>query len=119
MSDLFRSAKTHLGRVKNYQPGKPLEELEREYGIRNAVKMASNENALGPSPKAIKALRKNLSRVHRYPDGGCFYLRQKLAKFLKVEPESLVFGNGSDELLVLAARLRVVAPLIVVKSPTM
>ena len=90
--------------MHNYEPGKPLEELEREYGVKNAVKMASNENALGPSPKALAAIRRSLGQVHRYPDGGCFYLRQKLAKFLRVEPERLVFGNGSDELLVFAVR---------------
>jgi len=101
---LFDSAKPNLYKVKNYQPGKPLEELEREYGIKNAVKMASNENALGPSPKALRAAKAALARVHRYPDGGCFYLRQKLAKFLRVQPESLIFGNGSDELLVFAVR---------------
>jgi len=102
---LFPSAKPNLSGIKNYQPGKPLEELEREYGIKNAVKMASNENALGPSPKALKALRRALPRAHRYPDGGCFYLRKKLASFLKLPTgESLVFGNGSDELLVMAAR---------------
>src|SRR3989338_4661369 len=66
--------------------------------------MASNENALGPSPKAMAAIRKNLSKVHRYPDGGCFYLRNKLSDQLKVPAESLVFGNGSDEILVLAVR---------------
>ena len=96
--------KQHLLSVKNYQPGKPLEELEREYGIKKAVKMASNENALGPSPKAVAAMRRALGRTHRYPDGGCFYLRHKLAKLLKVGPGSLVFGNGSDELLVFAVR---------------
>ncbi len=100
----FPTMKQNLVSVKNYVPGKPLEELEREYGIKNAVKMASNENALGPSPKAVAALRKSLLKIHRYPDGGCFYLRQKLAKFLKVPAESLVFGNGSDELLVFAVR---------------
>ncbi len=102
--NLHPSAKKHLSRVKNYQPGKPIEEVEREYGVKNAVKMASNENALGPSPKAITAAKKALSRVHRYPDGGCYYLRKKLASRLKVAPETLVFGNGSDEILVLAAR---------------
>ena len=101
---LFSTAKPNLASVKNYVPGKPLEELEREYGVKNAVKMASNENALGPSPKAVAAMKKALGRSHRYPDGGCFYLRRKLAKFLKVAPETLVFGNGSDELLVFAVR---------------
>ncbi len=102
--ELFASARPNLPRVKNYKPGKPLEELEREYGIHNAIKMASNENALGPSPKAVQAIRKNLSKIHRYPDGGCFYLRNKLSKMLGVSTDSLVFGNGSDEMLVLAVR---------------
>lgn len=116
---LFSTAKPNLARVKNYQPGKPLEELEREYGIKNAVKMASNENALGPSPKAVAAMRAALNRTHRYPDGGCFYLRKKLASFLKVAPESLVFGNGSDELLVMAVRA-LVGPgdEVIIASPT-
>ena len=102
--DFFVSTKKNLHGVKNYQPGKPLEEVEREFGLTNAIKMASNENALGPSPKALIAIRKTLPKVHRYPDGGCFYLRNKLAKRLKVSTESLVFGNGSDELLVFAVR---------------
>ena len=100
----FPTTKKNLPAVKNYQPGKPIEEVEREYGLKNAIKMASNENALGPSPKAVAAIRKNISKIHRYPDGGCFYLRNKLAKTLKVPTESLIFGNGSDELLVFAVR---------------
>ena len=102
--NLFPTAKPNLASVKNYVPGKPIEELEREYGVKNALKMASNENALGPSPKAVLAIKKNLEKIHRYPDGGCFYLREKLCKTLKVKPESLVFGNGSDELLVFIVR---------------
>lgn len=102
--DFFESAKKNLAGVKNYQPGKPIEEVEREYGLKNAIKMASNENALGPSPRALAAIRKNLLQIHRYPDGGCFYLRNKLAKKLKVSTDSLVFGNGSDELLVFVVR---------------
>ena len=102
--NFFVSAKKNLAKVKNYQPGKPIEEVEREYGLTNAIKMASNENALGASPKALAAIRKNLSKIYRYPDGGCFYLRNKLAKTLKVSAESLVFGNGSDEILVFAVR---------------
>jgi len=102
--NLFATAKRNLAGIRTYEPGKPLEELEREYGIRNAVKMASNENALGPSRKALSALRGHLPSVHRYPDGNCFYLRRKLSKFLSVAPESLVFGNGSDEVLVFAVR---------------
>ena len=102
--ELFPAARPNLARVRNYQPGKPLEELEREYGIKNAVKMASNENALGPSPKAVAAVKRDLAKLHRYPDGGCYYLRHKVAAHLKVRPETLVFGNGSDEILVMAVR---------------
>lgn len=101
---LFPTAKLNLAGVKTYVPGKPLEELKREYGIKDAVKMASNENALGPSPKAVKAVQKALSNLHRYPEGGCHYLRQKLARRLGVAEGELVFGNGSDELLVFAVR---------------
>ncbi len=101
---LFPSTKPALVSVRNYIPGKPLEELEREYGIKNAVKMASNENALGPSPKAMAAIRKNLDRLHRYPEGGCHYLREKLSRRLGVRGDELVFGNGSDELLVFTVR---------------
>lgn len=101
---LFISAKKNLASVKNYQPGKPIEEVEREYGIHNAIKMASNENPLGPSPKAVAAIKKVLNKIHRYPDGGSFYLREKISKKLKVEPENLLFGNGSDEILVMAVR---------------
>ncbi|MBI3315755.1 MAG: aminotransferase class I/II-fold pyridoxal phosphate-dependent enzyme, partial [Candidatus Omnitrophica bacterium] len=116
---LFSGAKPWLSRVKNYEPGKPLEELEREYGIRDAVKMASNENALGPSPKALKAATKALFTVHRYPEGGCYVLRQRLAKHLSVSPESLVFGNGSDEILVFAIRAFVGSDdEIVIADPT-
>ena len=82
----------------------PIEEVEREYGVRGAIKMASNENALGPSPKAVAAIKRSLGDIHRYPDGANFYLRKKLSVFLKVRPETLVFGNGSDELLALVVR---------------
>ncbi len=116
---IYPTAKSHLAAVQNYVPGKPLEELEREYGIKNAVKMASNENSLGPSPKAVAAMKKKLTSVHRYPDGGCFFLRKKLSKFLGVEHEQLVFGNGSDELLVLAARSFVgPADEVIIANPT-
>jgi histidinol-phosphate aminotransferase len=87
-----------------YAPGKPIEEVEREYGIEDSVKLASNENPLGPSPKAIKALQERLCQLHLYPDGDCYYLKQGLAAKLAVSPESLIFGNGSNELIELAVR---------------
>ncbi len=117
--NLFPTVKSHLADVRNYQPGKPIEELEREYGVKNAIKMASNENALGPSPKALKAIRESLLKIHRYPDGGCYYLREKLSKMLKVKPESIVFGNGSDELLIFIVRA-LVGPRdeVIIADPT-
>ncbi|HXG53386.1 MAG TPA: histidinol-phosphate transaminase [candidate division Zixibacteria bacterium] len=87
-----------------YAPGKPIEEVERELGITGSVKLASNENPLGPSPKALEVLRQRLGELNLYPDGDCFYLKQGLAKKLGVEPEELIFGNGSNELIELATR---------------
>jgi histidinol-phosphate aminotransferase len=76
-----------------YAPGKPMEEVEREYGIVNSIKLASNENPLGPSPKALEAIRQKLDQLHLYPDGDCFYLRQCLARRLDVPPDQIIFGN--------------------------
>ncbi len=87
-----------------YAPGKPMEEVEREYGIEGSIKLASNENPLGPSPKAIKVLKERLHQLHLYPDGHCFYLKQGLAARLGVSPDQLIFGNGSNELIELAVR---------------
>ena len=84
-----------------YPPGKPIEELERELGIEGSIKLASNENPLGPSPKAVEAL-KNATLVeglNRYPDGSCFYLKRRLAEFLDVDIEMLSVGNGSNEII--------------------
>lgn len=82
-----------------YPPGKPIEELEREYGISGSIKLASNENAWGPSPKAVAAIRDALQNLHRYPDGSCYYLVHSLAQKLGVRPEEIVFGNGSNEII--------------------
>ena len=85
-----------------YEPGKPIEEVARELGFANIseiIKVASNENELGPSPKAMKAMAAAATEMHRYPDGGCFYLKEKLAGKLGVKPQNLLFGNGSNELI--------------------
>lgn len=87
-----------------YAPGKPIEEVEREYGIEGSVKLASNENPLGPSPRALKALQERLHQLHLYPDGDCFYLKKGLAQKLEISEEQLIFGNGSNELIELAVR---------------
>ncbi|MFH1045811.1 MAG: histidinol-phosphate transaminase [Candidatus Omnitrophota bacterium] len=90
--------------ITPYVGGRPIEEIQREFKIKDVIKLASNENALGPSPKAVAALKKALGEIHRYPDGDCYYLRNKLAEKLKLKPENLVFGCGSDEIIVLAVR---------------
>ena len=87
-----------------YPPGKPLEELEREMGISGAVKLASNENPLGPSPKAMEAVRRALPNLHRYPDGRGYYLKEALAAGLGVRMDQIVIGNGSNEIIELAVR---------------
>jgi histidinol-phosphate aminotransferase len=87
-----------------YAPGKPIEEVEREYGIAQSIKLASNENPLGPSPLALQAIREKLTQLHLYPDGDCFYLKAALAARLHVAADELIFGNGSNELIELAVR---------------
>lgn len=90
--------------VKRYVPGKPIEEVRRELGIDEPAKLASNENCLGPSPAAVEAATRELSQVHLYPESQCYYLRRDLADRLKVPTESLIFGNGSHDLLDIAVR---------------
>jgi histidinol-phosphate aminotransferase len=87
-----------------YVPGKPIEELQREFGLARVIKLASNENPLGPSPKAVAALTECNETLHRYPDGGAYRLRQALADRWKVTSEHVILGNGSDEILGLLAR---------------
>jgi len=82
-----------------YEPGKPIEELEREMGIKGAIKLASNENPLGPSPKAMAAMQKALAGLHRYPDGSGFELRAALARRFGVGIDQVCLGNGSDEII--------------------
>ena len=96
--------KNYIYNITPYQPGKPIEEVRRELGLEGVIKLASNENPLGPSPKAVSAISRALSGVNRYPDGDCFYLKRKLAKKLGVGAGNLIFGNGSDEILDLIAK---------------
>jgi histidinol-phosphate aminotransferase len=92
-------ARPHIRDLKPYQPGKPLEELERELGISNAIKLASNESPVPPSPGVIEAVEQALRGINRYPEDTCFRLRTALARHLDVREEQLIFGAGSDELL--------------------
>ncbi|MDA8078145.1 MAG: histidinol-phosphate transaminase [Nitrospiraceae bacterium] len=90
--------------IQPYVPGKPIEELERELGISNSIKLASNENPVGPSPAALAVIRESVADLNRYPDGGGFHLRQALSRSLRVAEDELILGNGSNELLDMAAR---------------
>jgi len=99
-----RLARKEIQRTKPYIPGKPIEEVKRELGLKEAIKLASNENPFPPSGKAIRAAGEALRSINRYPDGGCFYLKRALAKHLGVNTKNLVLGNGSDEIIILALR---------------
>ncbi|HEY0479086.1 MAG TPA: histidinol-phosphate transaminase [Kofleriaceae bacterium] len=89
----------HVAALDVYQPGKPVEELERELGITGAIKVASNENPLGPSPRVLEAIPAALARLHRYPDAGGVTLRRALAARFGREPGNIALGNGSNDLL--------------------
>lgn len=97
-------APAHIRALQPYVPGKPVEELEREYGVRDALKLASNENPLGASPRALEALGRSLSSLERYPDDGAFALKQQLAARLGVSMAQITLGNGSSNVLDLVAR---------------
>lgn len=96
MEELIRPC---IAAIKPYEPGKPIEEVQRELGLSDVTKMASNENPLGPSPLALKALAEALPNIYYYPEGTCRNLRAALARRLQVSMENLIVGNGSDELL--------------------
>ncbi|MBI3178234.1 MAG: histidinol-phosphate transaminase [Deltaproteobacteria bacterium] len=101
MLPLVNDAYEHLD---PYIPGKPVAETERELGISGVVKLASNENPLGPSPKAVAAIRAALAQLHDYPDGSAFYLKERLAKVHGVPPAQIVVGNGTNEIIELVVR---------------
>jgi len=95
---------SYVASLTPYVPGKPIEEVEREYGVSGVAKLASNENALGPSPKALAAARESAARANLYPDGSAFYLRNALAEKLGVDAKEVFVGNGSNELIELLVR---------------
>ncbi len=96
--------KKSLDNIKSYQPGKPIDEVKRELGLKRVFKLASNENPYGPTEKVKEAILTAAGEVNRYPDGGCFKLRQVLSEKLSILADKIVFGNGSDELIVLALK---------------
>ena len=87
-----------------YPPGKPIEELERELGISGSIKLASNENPIGPSPLAVQAILDRVGSLNRYPDGSCYYLKKKLSGILGLPQSRIIVGNGSNELIELTIR---------------
>jgi histidinol-phosphate aminotransferase len=96
MKELVRK---NILNVTPYIAGKPIEETKRQLGLKQVIKIASNENPLGPSPRAVAAIRKSLSGINRYPDSQGYYLKKKLAKVFRLEPSYFSLGNGSDELI--------------------
>ena len=90
--------------IAPYVPGKPMAALERELGVVNSIKLASNENPIGPSPMALAALQNVLQGLNRYPDGGCYDLVRKLSQKFRVPPEKIVIGAGSDDIIGMLAR---------------
>jgi histidinol-phosphate aminotransferase len=97
-------ANEHILGIAPYEPGKPVEELERELGVHDAIKLASNENPLGPSDRVQQAVIAALANLNRYPDGSGYYLRQALAKKHDVTGDQVILGNGSNELIELVVR---------------
>ncbi len=95
----------NITRLKPYVPGKPVEELERELGLTNVIKLASNESPLGPSPRVVQTIRETAENVFYYPEGSAPLLREAVAKHLDVDLNLLVFGNGSDEILLLLCQV--------------
>jgi len=119
MTTIDSRARAAVRHLETYRPGTPIDEVKRQLKLDSVIKLASNENALGPSPKALAALRAAATALHRYPDATCRELRATLAKALRVEPASLLIGNGSDELIVLALRAFVdPGEHVVVATPT-
>ena len=98
-SNMERKARSEVFSLKPYVPGKPVEEVERELGITGVIKLASNENPLGPSPLAVARVQEALKQLNIYPDGACYYLRRALAEHYGYSEDSFLIGNGSDELL--------------------
>ncbi len=101
MSDLWQTAHPWLRELVSYEPGKPIEDVARELGLKpeEIIKLASNENPLGPSPKALAAMRETLERAHFYPDGGGYYLREAIAQKMGLARANVILGCGSNEVI--------------------
>src|SRR6185295_8234295 len=97
-------ANDHILGIAPYEPGKPIEELERELGLSDVIKLASNENPLPPSDRVMKAMQDALGHINRYPDGSGHYLRQAIARRQGLTSDHIILGNGSNDLIELMAR---------------
>lgn len=95
----FPIAPEYIRNLSPYVPGKPIEETQREFNLKHVVKLASNENPLGPSPRALALLRKKILDLHRYPDGSAFHLKKSLSEHLSIPVQKLIIGNGSNEVI--------------------
>ena len=102
--NLEKLINTGILNLRPYEPGKPIEDLERELGIENAIKLASNENPMGPSPLALKAVNNILSGLHRYPDGNALRLKEAISSENNVEIEQITVGNGSNDIIEFVVR---------------
>ena len=90
---------SYIEKLKNYVPGKPIEEVQRDLGLKDIDKLASNENPIGPSPKALIEIEKSLKKLHRYPDASGYNLRNKLAKAFNIKMENVILGAGSEGIM--------------------
>ena len=102
--DLFSLATKGVQALSPYQAGKPIDELKREYGVSDVIKLASNENPLGPSAKVLSAIQNDLKELSRYPDGNGFALKQAISKLQSVDIEQITLGNGSNDILEILTR---------------
>lgn len=98
-----RKARSEIFNLKPYVAGKPIDEVRRELGLEDIIKLASNENSLGPSPKAVQAIQKTVQDLHIYPDSSSYHLKKKLSELTNQDENGIILGNGSDELLKLIA----------------
>jgi histidinol-phosphate aminotransferase len=105
MTTKFRPTYDTINDLMPYSAGRPIEEVAKEKGLSRIIKLASNENPMGMSPKAVEAVKEAADDLHRYPDGGAVAIREKLAERHDVDPEMVVLGNGSNEILEIMAQL--------------
>ncbi|MDD5173899.1 MAG: histidinol-phosphate transaminase [Candidatus Omnitrophota bacterium] len=104
MAKIDRLFRKEIEDIPVYIPGKPIEEVERMLGLKGVIKVGSNENPLGPSPKAVLAIKKALKGINRYPDAASWYLKAKLSTTLKTEIDKIICGNGSDDIIILTLK---------------